>query len=197
VTAARGFRVMRKISIMKHMLLTILFIIALSSCGTLKISEADRKLVSEGKKSVLVTENREPLFYLTLIPSIIDSITGEPISVDIITVDGKEVVTRFKDRLKANVEIVVEPGLRIIVAECKEKVDSWNRDIDDKSDATNQTRTQTIDYTFEGGKKYRIYPKSVTDCLFRPDFSCAEKKNHRLCGPDDCNIPLWDANVVL
>lgn len=144
---------------MKNILLTTLFIIALSSCGTLKISEIDRKLVNEGKKSLLVTQNREPLFYLTLIPSIIDPIIGEPISIEIITVDGKEVVNRFKDRFKANVEVVVEPGLHEIVAKCKEKVNSWNRDIDDKSDETYQSRTQTINYTFEGGKKYGIYAK--------------------------------------
>ena len=148
--------VMHKISIMKNILLTTLFIIALSSCGTLKISEVDRKLVSEGKKSLLVTQNREPLFYFTLIPSIIDPIIGEPISVDIITVDGKKVGKLFK----ANEEVAVEPGLREIVAKCKEKVDSWNRDIDDKSDRTYQSRTQTINYTFEGGKKYRIYAKT-------------------------------------
>lgn len=152
---------MHKISIMKNILLTILFIIALSSCGTLKISEIDRKLVSEGKKSLLITQNREPLFYLTLIPSIIDPIIGEPISVDIITVDGKDVDgNEVANKFKANEEVAVEPGLHVIVAKCREKVDSWNRDIDDKSDATYQTRTQFIDYTFEGGKKYRIYAKS-------------------------------------
>jgi hypothetical protein len=57
IRAAAHFHVMHKISIMKNILLTTLFIIALSSCGTLKISEVDRKLVSEGKKSLLVTQN--------------------------------------------------------------------------------------------------------------------------------------------
>lgn len=146
---------------MKNILLTILFIIALSSCGTLKISEIDKKLVSEGKKSLLVTKNREPLFYLTLIPSIIDPIIGEPISVDIITVDGNDVDGNdVANKFKANQEVAVEPGLHEIVAECREKADSWNRAIDDKSDATYQTRTQTIYYKFEGGKKYIIYAKT-------------------------------------
>lgn len=152
--------VMHILSIMKNILLTTLFIIALSSCGTLTISEVDRKLVSEGKKSLLVTKNREPLFYLSLIPSMIDPIIGEPISVDIITVDGKEVGGKEVDKFKANEKVAVEPGLREVVVKCREKVDSWNRDIDDKSDATYQTRTQTINYTFEGGKTYRIQARA-------------------------------------
>ena len=95
--------------------------------------------------------------YLTLIPSIIDPIIGEPILVDIITVDGKEVVNKFK----ANEEVAVEPGLREIEAKCREKVDSWNRDIDDKSDVTYQTRTQTINYTFEGGKNIEYMQRHI------------------------------------
>ncbi len=141
---------------MKYILLTTLFIAALSSCGTLTISEADRKLVSEGEKSLLVTENIDPVYYLTGIPQLLDEIRGEHIWIDIITVDGKEVEKWYT----ADEEVAVEPGPRIIVAECREKVDSWNRDIDDNSNKTYQFRTQTIDHTFEGGKKYRIYAKS-------------------------------------
>lgn len=141
---------------MKKILLTVLFITVLSSCGTLTVSDAEKKLVSEGKKSLLVTENRDPIYYLTGLPQLFDEIGGEPISVYVLSIDGTDVKDKW---FKADEEVAVEPGQRSIEAECKEKVDSWNRDVDDKSESKYQTRTQTIDYKFEGGKKYLLYAR--------------------------------------
>ena len=156
---------MRKMLIMRNTLLAALCILALSSCGTLRISEADRKLVSEGKKSVLVTQNRDPLDYFYVIPILIDALGwGESTEVDIESVDGEKVGKWYK----ANEEVAVEPGVHEIVATCTQEVDDINRDIDDKENSPTRLCTQTISYTFEGGKRYRIYAvEYLTHCEIR------------------------------
>ncbi|MHC4085153.1 MAG: DUF2057 domain-containing protein [Planctomycetota bacterium] len=155
---------MHKISIMRNTLLTTLYIVVLSSCGTLHTSEADRKLVSEGKKSLLVTRNRDPLHYLAVIPILIDALGGEPVPVDIESIDGKEVGKWFR----ANEQVAVEPGAHEIVATCTQKVDDINRDIDDKDNLPYRSCTQTINYTFEAGKRYRIFAvEYLTHCEIR------------------------------
>lgn len=155
---------MHKISIMRNILVTTLFVFVLSSCGTLHISEADRKLISEGKKSLLVTRNRDPLHYLAVIPILIDALGGAPTEVDIETIDGKEVGEWFR----ANEQVAVEPGTHEIVATCTQKVDDINRDIDDKDNLPYRSCTQTIHYAFEGGKKYRIFAvEYLTHCEIR------------------------------
>ena len=137
---------------MKKLLLSILIISSLSSCGTMKIGEADRKLIKDGKKSLLVTKNPEPLFYFTGIPILLDKLFGHPVSIDIKTIDGKEI----EEWYRANEAVAVEPGSREIVAEGTQKITDVDRDIDDKSNSPKRSFTQTIYYTFEGGKKYRI-----------------------------------------
>jgi hypothetical protein len=138
---------------MRNILITILCIVLLSSCGTLHISKADRKLISEGKKSLLITRNRDPLDYFYVIPILTDALGGEPTEVDIKSIDGKKVGKWYK----ANEEVAVEPGTHEIVATCTQKVDDIKRDIDDTENLPSRSCTQTINYTFEGGKKYRIY----------------------------------------
>jgi hypothetical protein len=155
---------MHKISIIRNTLLTTLCIVVLSSCGTLNISEADRKLVSEGKKSLLVTRNRDPLHYLAVIPILIDALGGEPVPVDIESIDGKEIGKWFR----ANEQVAVEPGTHEIVATCTQEVDDINRDIDDKENLPYRSCTQTINYTFEPGKRYRIFAvEYLTHCEIR------------------------------
>jgi hypothetical protein len=155
---------MHKISTMRNILLTTLCIVAVSSCGTLHISEADRELVSEGKKSLLVTRNRDALHYLAVIPILIDSLGGEPVPVDIKSIDDKKVGKWFR----ANEEVAVEPGTHEIVATCTQEIDDINRDIDDKDNLPYRTCTETINYTFEGGKRYRIYAvEYLTHCEIR------------------------------
>jgi len=149
---------------MRNILLTTLCIVVLSSCGTLRTSEADRKLISEGKKSLLVTRNRDPLHYLAVIPILIDALGGAPTEVDIETIDGEEVGKWFR----ANEEAALEPGTHEIVATCTQKVDDINRDIDDKDNLPYRSCTQTISYTFEAGKRYRIFAvEYLTRCEIR------------------------------
>jgi hypothetical protein len=131
---------------MKNILTITLILIFLPSCGTLRISEADRKLISEGKKSLLVTQNPEPLYYLLVIPYLLSKLAGGPIQVDIKKIDGKKVEEWFK----ANEEIALEPGWHEIVATYSVRSDRKLAP-DPKSD------TQSINYLFEGGKRYRIF----------------------------------------
>ncbi len=150
----RIYIVMHKISIMRNILLTTLCIVVLSSCGTLHISEADRKLISEGKKSLLVTQNPDVLDYLSLIPIQVligvfddeEAISVDTISVDIIRIDGEEV----EEWYRANEEVAVEPGIHEIVA-------TYTVRDRTKNSSSCQSDTQTINYLFEGGKRYRIY----------------------------------------
>jgi hypothetical protein len=131
---------------MKNILTITLILIFLPSCDTLRISEADRKLISEGKKSLLVTQNPEPLYYLLVIPYLLSKLAGGPIQVDIKKIDGKKVEEWFK----ANEEIALEPGWHEIVATYSVRSDRKLAP-DPKSD------TQSINYLFEGGKRYRIF----------------------------------------
>ena len=149
---------------MRNILLTILCIFVLSSCGTLHVSQEDRKLISEGKKSLLVTRNRDPSDYFYVIPILIDALGGVPTEVDIEGIDGKKVGKWYK----ANEEVAVEPGVHEITATCIQEVDDINRDIDDTENLPSRSCTQTISYTFEGGKRYRIYAvEYLTHCEIR------------------------------
>jgi hypothetical protein len=136
---------------MKKILLITLFVLALSSCGTLRVREADRKLVSEGKKSLLVTQNFD-LSDSIMRKMILDTSDNESFdikqsTVNIISIDGKEVVGKW---YRANEEVAIEPGRHKIVAE-------YTVETKTKNDPSSQSGTQTIDYLFEGGKRYRIY----------------------------------------
>ena len=149
---------------MRNILLTILCVVMLSSCGTMRISQEDKKLVSEGKKSLLVTRNRDPLDYFFVIPILIDALGGEPIEVDIESIDGEKV----RVWLAANERVAVEPGTHEIVATCTQKIDDIDRDIDDTEKLPYRLCTETISYTFEGGKKYRIFAvEYLTHCEIR------------------------------
>lgn len=149
---------------MRNILLATLSVVVLSSCGTLRPSEADRKLISAGKKSLLVTRNRDPLHYLVVIPILIDALGGAPTKVDIEMIDGEEVGVWFR----ANEEVAVEPGIREIVATCTQRIDDINRDIDDKDNLPYRLCTHTINYTFEGGKRYRLFAlEYLTHCEIR------------------------------
>jgi len=155
---------MYKISTTRNILLTTICIVVLSSCGTLHISEVDRKLISEGKKSLLVTRNRDPLDYFYVLPILIDALGGVPTEVDIESIDGKKVGKWYK----ANEEVAVEPGVHEITATCIQEVDDINRDIDDTKNLPSRSCTQTINYTFEAGKRYRIYAvEYLTHCEVR------------------------------
>jgi hypothetical protein len=149
---------------MRNVLLVTLCILVLSSCGTSHTSEADRDLVREGKKSLLVTRNPDPVHYLALIPILIDALGGALTEVDIETIDGNEVGKWFS----ANEEVAVEPGIHEIVATCTQEVDDIDRDIDDKDDLPYRSCTQTINYTFEAGMRYRIFAvEYLTHCEIR------------------------------
>jgi hypothetical protein len=149
---------------MRNILLTILCVVLLSSCGTLHVSQEDKKLISEGKKSLLVTRNRDPLDYFFVIPILIDALGGVPTEVDIEGIDGKKVGKWYK----ANEEVALEPGVHEVTATCTQEVDDINRDIDDTENLPSRSCTQTISYTFEGGKRYRIYAvEYLTHCEIR------------------------------
>ena len=149
---------------MRNILLTILCVVLLSSCGTLHVSQEDKKLISEGKKSLLITRNRDPLDYFFVIPILIDALGGVPTEVDIEGIDGKKVGKWYK----ANEEVAVEPGVHEVTATCTQEVDDINRDIDDTENLPSRSCTQTISYTFEGGKRYRIYAvEYLTHCEIR------------------------------
>jgi hypothetical protein len=159
-----GSNVMHERSIVRNILLITLCIVLLSSCGTSHMSKADRKLVNEGKKCLLITRNRDPLDYFYVIPILIDALGGEPTEVDIKSIDGKKVGKWYK----ANEEVAVEPGVHEIEATCTQEIDDINRDIDDKENLPSRSCTQTISYTFEGGKRYRIYAvEYLTHCEIR------------------------------
>jgi hypothetical protein len=99
-----------------------------------------------------------------VIPILIDALGGEPTKVDIENIDGKEV----EEWLSANEEVAVEPGTHEIVATCTQEVDDINRDIDDTENLPYRLCTQTISYTFEGGKRYRIFAvEYLTHCEIR------------------------------
>ena len=130
---------------MRNILPAILCIFVLSSCGATHVSKEDRKLINEGKKSLLVTQNRDPSDYLFVIPILVDAFGGQPTQVDIETIDGQEIERRFK----ANQEVALAPGLREVAA---------TYTMEDKEDNSSyQSDVQTINYFFEGGKKYRLY----------------------------------------
>lgn len=155
---------MHKMLLMRNMLLAAMCIVLLSSCGTLHVSQADRELINEGKKSLLVTRNRDPLDYFYVIPILIDALDSKPTEVDIEGIDGKKVGKWYK----ANEEVAVEPGVHEITATCTQEVDDINRDIDDTENLPSRSCTQTISYTFEGGKRYRIYAvEYLTHCEIR------------------------------
>jgi hypothetical protein len=89
---------------------------------------------------------------------------GEPVPVDIESIDGKEVGKWFR----ANEQVAVDPGTHEIVATCTQKVDDINRDIDDKENLPYRSCTQTINYTFEPGNRYRIFAvEYLTHCEIR------------------------------
>ena len=130
---------------MRNILLTTLCLFVLSSCGASHISKADKKLISEGEKSLLVTQNRDPSDYFYVIPILIDALGGQPTQVDIESIDGQEVGRWFR----ANQEVALEPGIHEVIATYTIR--------DKKDDSLYQSDAQTIDYLFEGGKRYRLY----------------------------------------
>ena len=142
---------------MKNILITTLFIIALSSCGTLRISEADRKFISEGKKSLLVTQNFNLLGRVTrkIILDVTDTEAFDikQVTIKIISIDGKDVAGKW---YRANEEVAVEPGKHTIEAKYTIKTES-------KLSPSPKSDTQTIDYLFDGGKRYKIYVEEYLD----------------------------------
>jgi hypothetical protein len=71
----------------------------------------------------------------------------DTISVDIETIDGNEVEEEW---FRANEEVAVEPGTHEIVATYTIREKTSNS-------SSCQSETQTINYSFEGGKRYRTY----------------------------------------
>jgi hypothetical protein len=71
--------------------------------------------------------------------------------------------------------VVLEPGEHEVAATCAVEIDDMNRDVNDTSGADIQHTTVTLKYTFEGGKKYRIYPREyingTCDLLIKPTKS--------------------------
>jgi hypothetical protein len=142
---------MNNISILRKILITMLCIVALSSCGTLEISDKDKKLIKQGKKSLLVTSNftlTESIFRKATLDIAGDSSFDiRQVTINIISIDGKKVNKKWH---QANEEVSIEPGKHIIEAEYT---------LDTKSNLSPSPRsdTQIIDYSFEGGKKYKLY----------------------------------------
>ena len=148
---------MHNISIMKKIVLITLFILALSSCGTLQVSEADRKQISKGKKSSLSTQNFNLLGRVTrkIILDITDTEAFDikQVTINIISIDGKEVAGKW---YRANEQVAVEPGEHTIEAKYTIKTES-------KLSPSPKSDNQTIDYLFEGGKRYKIYVEEYLD----------------------------------
>jgi len=139
---------------MRNTLLTLLLAITLTACSSVPISDADRGLIKQGKKSLLATNNRDPADYLYVLPIFFDAMSGNEITVHIEEIDGKELDTSL---FSVNEEIALDAGAHTITAECKVELDDTIRDVDDTSGNDYQATVDTISYTFEGGREYRIY----------------------------------------
>lgn len=139
---------------MKNTILAASIVPLLSACGAMPISDEDKQGIKEGKKALLVTNNRQPSDYLYIIPLITDPIGGLPNHIHVESVDGKGL---DKDWKRVNYRVVLEPGEHVVVATCEVDINAMNRDVNDTSGKDVQTTTQSLDYTFEGGKTYRIY----------------------------------------
>ena len=138
---------------MKKNILILITIITLAACGSAPISDADKALVKESKKSILYTNNREPKDWLYIFPIFIDMLGGTPTQIHIREIDGKEI----GEWHSLNYEVALEPGKHYIYAACRVKLDDIIRDVDDKSGKEYQTTEHSFDYLFEGGKKYRMF----------------------------------------
>jgi len=141
---------------MNKTLLTVFMAFLLSACGAMPISDADQKAIKEGKKALLVTNNRQLSDYLYVVPLVTDPMGGQPDQIYIESIDGKKLHVDWK---RVNYNLVLEPGKHAIEASCAVDIDDMNRDVNDRSGKDVQYTTQVIEYTFEGGKTYRIYSR--------------------------------------
>jgi len=141
---------------MNKTLLTVLMAFLLSACGAMPISDADKQGIKEGNKALLVTNNRQLSDYLYIVPLVTDPMGGQPDQIYIESVDGEKLDVDWK---RVNYRVVLEPGKHVIEASCAVEIDEMNRDVDDQSGKDVQYTTQSIEYTFAGGKTYRIYAR--------------------------------------
>lgn len=139
---------------MKNTIAVVLVAMILGACGAMPISEADKKDIQSGSKALLVTNNRQLSDYLYIIPIFIDTMGGRPNQIVIEYIDGKPVPKEWK---RVNQELALEPGEHVIEASCAVEITDMNRDVNDTSDNDIQWSDQSLEFTFEGGKKYRIY----------------------------------------
>lgn len=139
---------------MKNILLITLLASTITACGAMPISDTDKQNVKAGKKAILETNNRQLSDYLFIIPIVLDGMFGAPTQINIESIDGKDVKKEWK---RVNQLIVLEPGEHTIGASCGVEITDMNRDVDDRSGDDIQWSTEELSYTFEGGKKYRIY----------------------------------------
>lgn len=141
---------------MKNRLLILLLAITVSACGAMPISDSDKQDIRSGEKALLETNNRQLSDYLFIIPIFLDAAFGAPNQINITHIDGEKVEKEWK---RVNQRIVLEPGEHEIQADCSVEITDMNRDVNDRSDNDIQWSTDYLTYTFEGGKKYRIYAK--------------------------------------
>jgi hypothetical protein len=139
---------------MKNLLAYTLIVISLSACGAVPISDTDKRDIKEGKKALLETNNRQLSDYAFILPIFYDLMGGQPNQINIESVDGEKLDVDWK---RVNYAVVFEPGKHVITASCAVKIDDMNRDVNDRSGKDVQWSTEFLDYTFEGGKKYRIH----------------------------------------
>lgn len=117
---------------------------------------ADKQGIKEGEKALLVTNNRQPSDYLHIIPLITDPLGGQPNEVTIESVDGELL---DKDGKTVNYRVALEPGKHMIEASCAVEITHMNRGVNDTSGKDVQYTKQLLEYTFVGGKTYRIYAR--------------------------------------
>lgn len=152
---------------MKKGLIAILIALLLSACGAMPISDTDKQGVKEGRKALLETNNRQLSDYLYILPVFIDLMGGQPNHINIESIDGNKLEGDWK---RVNYRVVLEPGKHVIEANCAVDIDEMNRDVNDRSGKDIQRTTQLLEYTFEGGKTYRIYAREYINGTCRMEI---------------------------
>lgn len=139
---------------MKKCLLIIFMAVSLAACGSIPISDSDKQEIKQGNKALLETNNRQLSDYLYILPIFYDMMGGQPNQIKIESLDGKELKWDWK---QVNYAVALEPGKHVIKASCAVKITDMNRDVNDRSDKDIQWSTEFLDYSFMGGKTYRIH----------------------------------------
>jgi len=136
-----------------HKYIPVIFLLlTISGCGVANLKQADYDLVSNGKMSLLITDN----------PGIIDPVDiilfKEETSVTITQIDDNRIDSEF---FKNDQHVLVEPGNRIISVSCRVR----KRDKEVKS----ISKSGVMMHKVGAGTVYRIRPIS-----FREDYEPCE-----------------------